>query len=75
MKTLEIINLSHEFNDRDAVYGLVDQETKIIYYDHFCSNVWFALGDLISHRPERIEELKKLFSEFEVKHHQGVWKP
>ena len=52
-------------NEGDGVYDLV-AETGEALADHYCSHVGFAKGDLISNRPERIEEFTKRFGTFEV---------
>ena len=52
-------------NKGDGVYYLV-AETGECLASHLCSHIGFAKGDLISNRPERIEEYTKRFGSFEV---------
>ena len=52
-------------NKGDGVYDLV-AETGEPLAGHYCSRVRFAKGDLISNRPERIEEFTKRFGSFDV---------
>ena len=49
----------------DGVYTLISEEGEYLY-DHWCSSKSYAKGDLIERRPERIEECKKKFGEYEV---------
>lgn len=49
----------------DGVYTLVDEKGKGLY-SHWCSSKCYAKGDLIEQRPERIEECKKEYGEYEV---------
>ncbi len=49
----------------DGVYTLVDEKGKGLY-SHWCSNKCYAKGDLIEQRPERMEECKKQYGEYEV---------
>lgn len=52
----------------DCSFSLLVAETGEYLAGHFCSNSSFAFGDLYANRPERIEEWKKRFGEFEVKY-------
>ncbi len=49
----------------DGTYMLIDEEGKALY-SHWCSSKYYAKGDLIEQRPERIEECKKEYGEYEV---------
>ena len=49
----------------EGYYNLVDENGKGLY-NHFCSSASYAKGDLIENRPERIEECKKRYGEYEV---------
>lgn len=49
----------------DGVYVLVDEKGKCLY-SHWCSSKCYAKEDLIERRPERIEEYKKEYGEYEV---------
>lgn len=51
--------------DVEGIYMLIDETGKVLY-SHFCSNKFYAKGDLIEQRPERIKECKKLYGEYEV---------
>ena len=50
---------------RDGVYDLLTQDGEHLA-SHYCSNASFALGDLEKNRPERQEEWKKRFGDYEV---------
>lgn len=49
----------------EGIYYLISEEGEVLY-SHYCSNAGYAKGDLIKDRPERIEECKKRFKEYEV---------
>jgi len=50
----------------DDVFSILVAETGENLASHYCSNYSFAMGDLYSRRPERIEEWTKRFGEIEV---------
>jgi hypothetical protein len=70
MKTLLVIAPGKKFEHgrMGAVFNILNAETGEHLASHFCSNWTFAWGDLYENRPERIEEWKKRFGEFEVKY-------
>lgn len=70
MKTLLVITpgKNHEYDPIGYLFHILVAETGENLASHFCSNYTFAWGDLYQHRPERIEEWKKRFGEFEVKY-------
>lgn len=53
---------------QDSVFNILVAETGEHIASHFCSNAGFAYGDLYARRPERIDEWKKRFGDFEVKY-------
>lgn len=68
-KTLLVIAKGGDFGSLgDAVYYLIVAETGECLCSHVCSHEGFAMGDLYSHRAERIIEYTKRFGEIEVKH-------
>lgn len=44
----------------EGIYFLVSEEGECLA-SHWCSNKWFAKGDLYENRPERIERYTKRF--------------
>jgi len=80
MKKLYIENMSHDDDWSDAAYGLIDKDDPPegyegqLLYSHVCSNHSFAIGDLISRRLDRVEELTNKYGEFEVIHGGKSWK-
>ena len=49
----------------DGVYYLITEEGECLA-SHWCSNRWYADGDLYSRRPERVKEYTERFGEFNV---------
>lgn len=49
----------------DGIYYLIAEDGECLY-SHWCSSIGYAKGDLIEQRPERIEECKKKYGEYEV---------
>ena len=49
----------------DGVYYLITEEGEVLA-SHLCSNKSYALGDLYSHRKERIKSFEDRFGEFLV---------
>lgn len=53
---------------QDCIFHLLVASTGEVLASHLCSHAGFAMSDLYSGRPERIEEFQKRFGEFEVKY-------
>lgn len=49
----------------DGVYYLITEEGEVLA-SHLCSNKSYALGDLYTHRKERIKEFEDRFGTFSV---------
>lgn len=49
----------------DGVYYLITEEGEVLA-SHLCSNKLYALGDLYTHRKERIKKFEDRFGEFSV---------
>ena len=49
----------------DDVYFLITEEGELLA-SHICSNKAYALGDLYTHRKERIKKFEDRFGEFSV---------
>lgn len=49
----------------DGVYFLITEEGELLA-SHICSNKSYALGDLYTHRKERIEKFEDKFGTFSV---------
>ena len=49
----------------EGYYKLVTESGKMLDR-HWCSNAGFAMGDLITNNPERVNEYKKLYGDFTV---------
>lgn len=49
----------------DGVYYLITEEGEVLA-SHLCSNKLYALGDLYTHRKERIKNFKDRFGDFSV---------
>jgi len=65
----------HQENWNDHVYRLVDEQENALY-QHVCSSDTYALSDLVSNRPNRIEELNEKYGEFHVVQLNGdIWRP
>ena len=47
------------------MYYLIAQ-TGEVFYNHFCSHIGYAAGDLYTNRPERIKELNKKFGRVKI---------
>ena len=52
-------------NGGEGVYYLISEEGEALA-SHLCSHAGYAQGDLHDGRPERIEEYKKKYGEYEV---------
>jgi hypothetical protein len=78
---LEIICLNY-YNAQNQLYALVNKEHIVdgkpaLWFTHVCSDKSFALGDLISNRPARIDALREEYGDFEVTGEgvNGKWSP
>ena len=49
----------------DGVYCLITEEGEALA-SYWCSNKGYAMGDLYTHRPERVKEYSEKFGTFEV---------
>ena len=49
----------------EGCYSLVAENGELLY-SHFCSNFTFAKGDLLLNRPNRIEECKNKYGNYEL---------
>ena len=49
----------------DGAYFLITEEAELLT-THLCSNKSYALGDLYTHRKERIKKFEDRFGEFSV---------
>lgn len=60
MKTLYILPYGNEEN---TVFYLVDIDTGEVKATHFCSNRFYAKGDLLNDREARKEKLEEAYGE------------
>ncbi len=65
MKAYIVSNSKDGMENIDGIYYLITEEGECLA-SHWCSNRWYAEGDLYSRRPERIEEFTNRFGEFSV---------
>lgn len=65
MKAYIVSNSNYGTEDIDGIYYLITEEGEGLA-SHWCSNKWFAMGDLYENRPERIKKYIERFGEFEV---------
>ena len=65
MKLYIVSNSEDGKQNIDGAYQLVDETGKGLY-SHWCSNKYFAKGDLITQRPERIKECEEKYGKYEV---------
>lgn len=65
MKLYIVSNTESGKDNIDGIYFLISEEGEVLY-DHWCSNKYFAKGDLIEQRRERIKECKEKFGEYQV---------
>lgn len=65
MKLYIVSNSEDGKQSIDGCYALIDEKGKALY-SHWCSSKYYAKGDLIEQRAERIEECKKQYGEYEV---------
>ena len=64
MKLYICSNSENLMDSIDGCYYLITEDGEVLA-THWCSNKWFAKGDLYERRPERIEEFTKRFGECE----------
>lgn len=63
---LYIVNGSETGKENiDGIYYLI-AETGECHYSHWCSNRWFAKGDLFENRTERISKMNEKYGNVEV---------
>ena len=65
MKAYIVSNSENGMENIDGIYYLITEEGEGLA-SHWCSNRWYAEGDLYYHRPERIKEFTERFGEFSV---------
>lgn len=65
MKAYIASNSDYGTENIDGIYYLITEEGEGLA-SHWCSNKWFAKGDLYENRPERIKKYTERFGEFEV---------
>lgn len=65
MKAYIVSNSEDGMENIDGIYYLITEEGEGLA-SHWCSNRWYAEGDLYSRRPERIKEFTERFGEFSV---------
>ena len=65
MKAYIVSNSEDGMENIDGVYYLITEEGERLA-SHWCSNRWYAEGDLYSRRPERIKEFTERFGELSV---------
>lgn len=65
MKAYIVSNSNYGTEDIDGIYYLITEEGEALA-SHWCSNKWFAMGDLYENRPERIKKYTERFGELEV---------
>lgn len=65
MRLYIVSNTEKGTDNIDGIYELVTEKGEFLY-SHWCSNKSYARGDLIENRPNRIEECKKRFGDYEV---------
>lgn len=65
MKAYIVSNSNYGTEDIDGIYYLITEEGECLA-SHWCSNKWFAMGDLYENRPERIKKYTERFGELEV---------
>lgn len=65
MKLYVMSGAANGIDDIDGMYYLMT-ETGECLATHFCSNKYFAKGDLYERRPERIKEFTERFGDIEL---------
>jgi hypothetical protein len=50
---------------KEGVYFLISEEGEVLY-SHYCSNAFYAHGDLIGYRTERRKEITRRFGDYTV---------
>lgn len=65
MKAYIVSNSDDGMENIDGIYYLITEEGEGLA-SHWCSNKWYAEGDLYTRRPERIREFTRRFGELEV---------
>lgn len=64
MKLYVCSNSDYGTENIDGIYYLITEDGECLA-SHWCSNQWFAKGDLYENRPERIKEFTERFGECE----------
>lgn len=65
MKAYIVSNSKDGMENIEGLYFLIGEDGEG-FASHWCSNKWYAHGDLYYRRPERITEFTERFGEFEV---------
>lgn len=65
MKTYIASDTANGIDSIDGIYYLITEEGEVLA-THICSHKAYALGDLYTHRKERIKKFEDRFGEFSV---------
>lgn len=75
MKAYIASDTANGIDSIDGIYYLITEEGEVLA-THICSHKAYALGDLYTHRKERIKKFKDRFGEFSVDylgHDEMTW--
>lgn len=65
MKAYIVSSSENGIDNIEGAYSLITEEGELLA-THWCSNKSYALGDLYTHRKERIKKFEDRFGEFSV---------